>query len=480
MVESRMKLKHFLVCLIVSITIFSCKDITSPDKLLVEAHMAKAHQFYKDNKLEESLREYKEVLSIEPFTPGVTISLGIICLKLNKFDEAEKYLKLSLQENEKVANYHLGVLSSKKGNYEESLKYFLEFGKIKDKRELEINYYNHLGIIYHKLGNLAEAENFYKKALALNPDFKPARDNLSAVETSRKSLTGFIVTPVSEPKDVKEPKPLDEIKNVPEDLEKNKYYLDLSEKEFNNKNYTKALEYSQKALEYNRKDKVALNNIGYLYLDFKEYKKSEEYIKKSLEIDSNYSEAIWNIASLQLKTEEYQKAKENFTKLHNLEPGFYKKENYPVFEELIKKIDIEIAYQRYPLNMFNRYNLPTEYIGAGLKCYSDELSKLKEINYSDLLNNEMKKTFGGSIEIVLYDTTYQEYESKDLELKKSIFFSVKEKSSINSPFKTIDTNDRKINLLDAFYNLTIKLRNEKGFSCRFNNHYEEIVQIEGK
>lgn len=45
--------------------------------------------------------------------------------------------------------------------------------------------YNNRGVIYQKLGNLTQAEADYRKSIALNPNFKTARDNLAAIQNKR-------------------------------------------------------------------------------------------------------------------------------------------------------------------------------------------------------------------------------------------------------------------------------------------------------
>lgn len=108
------------------------------------------------------------------------LNLGLAFLKEDRWQEAEPFFRRVLEINPDFyrAKYSLSEVLFNLGRYEEALVYLKEVesaylvladaGRGSKKRGMEI--YHNIAACYHRLGNLKEAEIYYKKAIDIAPD----------------------------------------------------------------------------------------------------------------------------------------------------------------------------------------------------------------------------------------------------------------------------------------------------------------------
>ena len=84
--------------------------VIDPDSVLLDA--LKAEAYAEDRKFPEAILEYAEVLKKQPDFPGVHSALGEIYFKMNEPAEAERELRLALEDdpNNPPVNYTLGQM----------------------------------------------------------------------------------------------------------------------------------------------------------------------------------------------------------------------------------------------------------------------------------------------------------------------------------------------------------------------------------
>lgn len=92
------------------------------------------------------------------------------------------------------------------------------------------------------------------------------------------------------------------------DQEKAKMYLQMATDQLNDRQYTKALEACQKALEVDPQYAAVYNHMALVYMETKRFQKSEEAFKKALEIQPNYPEVFNNYGVLLNREEKYAEA----------------------------------------------------------------------------------------------------------------------------------------------------------------------------
>jgi len=129
-----------------------------------------AIQLHSINEKEEAIEYLKKSIEKNPVFALSWLELGIIMLENNDLEKA----KVALHKSESFAIYsmtydHLGILYGKLGELSKSADYF--------KKAINLSPYNadlhfNLGLTYHQLRNKKGAFLAFKKAVELNPEYK--------------------------------------------------------------------------------------------------------------------------------------------------------------------------------------------------------------------------------------------------------------------------------------------------------------------
>ena len=132
---------------------------------------------YKQDKFDEAIRLYQEILKTEPTNPVVNYNLALILSSKGKIKEALQLFDKAIKVNpytEHFWNGYIGALIADK-QFEEAE--IISRKAIKLKPNFSSLYLN-LGVILYRLGRFDEAETSYRKAIALKPDYAEAHNNL--------------------------------------------------------------------------------------------------------------------------------------------------------------------------------------------------------------------------------------------------------------------------------------------------------------
>ena len=136
------------------------------------------------------------------------------------------------------------------------------------------DYYNEKGIEYFKRDNAQKAENFFKKALELNPMYAKAYNNLANIEVQ---------------------------KDNPE----------------------KAIEYSNKALAIEPSYPESFYNLALIYKKKKDFANEIAYLDKAIQADPKYYQAYFTKGLAYYNAGNYEQAKYNFKEVLNLKNDHY-------------------------------------------------------------------------------------------------------------------------------------------------------------
>ncbi len=119
------------------------------------------------NQVVKALNVYNLGIKNIPDSSELYSNRGVLYYKANKLDLAESdFLKAyELNKFDFIAKSHLGFINLKKGNYEESIKYFKEALMIKP---FSADVYMSIGNAYEKLNKLIEARDNYEMAYEYN------------------------------------------------------------------------------------------------------------------------------------------------------------------------------------------------------------------------------------------------------------------------------------------------------------------------
>jgi Flp pilus assembly protein TadD len=164
----------------------------------------------------EAIACFKEVLQIDPSSPGSHNNLGVAYAKLGNVEEAVRHFAQALQldPSDAKVHYNEGLVLARAGRLEEAIDHFsaalqanpgylrarndlgvalAKLGRLDEARAqfseaLRLNphdpeVHNNLGITLARLGRPTEAIGHFQKALQIRPDFEDARRNLNWAAT---------------------------------------------------------------------------------------------------------------------------------------------------------------------------------------------------------------------------------------------------------------------------------------------------------
>ena len=141
-----------------------------------------------------------------------------------------------------------------------------------DEKVLTIKETFDLAVQNHQNNNLQDAQNYYQKVLALDPNYVPALNNLGNI------------------------------------------LLELGE-------HQKAKECYEKAIEIDPNYANAHNNLGIIFYGFGEIQKAKDCYEKAIKINPNYANAHNNLGVIHQNLGENQKAKECYEKAIEINPN---------------------------------------------------------------------------------------------------------------------------------------------------------------
>lgn len=124
------------------------KDTVQPsdDWEFAETHFERGNSLFNECKVEESITAYKQCLNLMPDYLPARYNVGIALSNLKRYDEA-------IIQLEKVIAAEAG----------------------------HVDALNSLGFIHSELGDKTLSKSYFKEALAINPNFTQAKDNLKSV-----------------------------------------------------------------------------------------------------------------------------------------------------------------------------------------------------------------------------------------------------------------------------------------------------------
>ena len=152
------------------------KSITDQDHRQQLAYQRLGVMAAKQGDFAEAEAHFKHAMKIATPTPDLYNDLGYCYYLQDRMDEASASYQQALKLNPhyKAAANNLGLVQGEQGHYEEALATFRKAGS-------EADAYSNLGYVLARNHDLAKAQQYYSRALDLNPDSKPAAEGLLQV-----------------------------------------------------------------------------------------------------------------------------------------------------------------------------------------------------------------------------------------------------------------------------------------------------------
>ena len=457
-------------------------------KLRIKETFDQALKNQQKNNLQVAEELYKEVLKSNPDHVEAHNNLGVILLRLGKFQEAKKCFEKVIEINPIYSKAYNGLGNSFNvlGEYKEAIKCYQKaieinpnfssahnnlgntFNRMEDYQKAKSCYlkaiefnpnqsdaHSNLGTALQALGELQEAKKCYEKAIKINPNYAIAHNNLGS---AFKILGELQEAKKCYEKAIKiNPKYADAYKNIGEIF---KLFGELK----------KAIKSYQKAIEINPNHAEAYNNLGNAFSEMEDYQRAKTFYQKAIEINPNHADAYNNLGSIFRGSKEFQRAADYFirsatvfgnaqflecTYLSNgienynkLLSTFAKKDpknlriaalaSYVSTKENIKNI---YPFCKKPLNYFFSKNLKNEFKSADL--FTEGILKIPgklESNWQlkTIVKNGYQSTGN------LFDKTYSEIAELKEKIEKQIRIYKKNYKNSDDYFITRWPNESKL------------------------------------
>ena len=150
-----------------------------------DVHYNFGHLLQEIGKPDDAEREYREAIRLNPRHGYAHGNLGALLLSrgdagaaIEEFREALRADPESIPARANLATT-LGLVRAQERDFPGAVEQFREVVRLEPK---SVEGWNNLGRALEMAGNLGEAVDCYRKALSLNPQFEPARQNLRRAE----------------------------------------------------------------------------------------------------------------------------------------------------------------------------------------------------------------------------------------------------------------------------------------------------------
>jgi tetratricopeptide (TPR) repeat protein len=161
------------------------EDIAAKSPAKVRAHVNLGNAYQNRGRFADAIREYKEVIRLDPNDPGAPNNLGTICYRQRNWAEAALWYRqaLRLDPGNVSAHYNLGRTLTEEGHFaaaEDALRQAIQIRPEFDPA------HNSLGIVYFKMQRYPQALAALKTAVRLNPGNGEAAKNVAILEQALK------------------------------------------------------------------------------------------------------------------------------------------------------------------------------------------------------------------------------------------------------------------------------------------------------
>ncbi|MCF6147390.1 MAG: glycosyltransferase [Candidatus Kuenenia sp.] len=159
------------------------EELLEIHKTLVDINaelVKKGQQALQSGKTEEAFKCYTKVINTNPIDEAAVYGIALVYQMENKIDEAIRPYKKSIKINPVFydAYYNLGFLYATISDIDNAIA---ALSKAVEIHNNDASVYNNLGVLYFKKKQNKEARSCFEKALAIDPDYQEAKQNLDKV-----------------------------------------------------------------------------------------------------------------------------------------------------------------------------------------------------------------------------------------------------------------------------------------------------------
>ena len=138
----------------------------------LENHIDKASVYVKARDYRRAIREYEEVIKINPDHARTNLLLGLVYADIGDLDQAVKYTEKALELDPSYNAYNnLALVYANRADFDKAID---NYEKAMAINPSAFTPYYHMGLIYSAKKDYEKALTFYKKAVELNSQYADA------------------------------------------------------------------------------------------------------------------------------------------------------------------------------------------------------------------------------------------------------------------------------------------------------------------
>mgnify|MGYP001194154222 FL=1 len=346
------------------------------------------------------------------------------------------------------------ILEHKNGNLEKAEVIYLEL--LKD-QPLNQDIYYYLGNLKISLNKFKDAEDNFRKAIELKPDFFQAQMNLA---NTLKELNKL-----QESEEIYKKVTKSEATHYKAYFNLGCLYQQLGRLKEAEENFYKAIRIKPDFFQ-------AYMNLGSVLKNLYKFNEAENIYKKAIELKPNFEKAYNNLGIVQVDTVKLKEAEENFKKAINLNSNI--KESYINLDLVLKQKELlSILHRKKGRKLKKNKNIIPNFFITKLKVDSKlitNLYKIKKMNLDKTIKYDARYGNGMcSSDFNLFKTNSNlKKVEKDLtnimesQLKSEVyiidsFFNILKSGSGTTPHNHVNQFDKNSGLIDQKYSLTYYL-----------------------
>ncbi|MDD5773153.1 MAG: tetratricopeptide repeat protein [bacterium] len=370
-----------------------------------------AEVFYKKGEFNEAGKKYSKALKIDPYYYPASIGLARIYWEKGKFTAAKKIYENILKKYD-IALAYIGMakyyVQQKDNN--KAMEFYNKAINLGNDYEAVREGFIGIGDLFAGKGNLTEAENYYNKAISIDPYNYSAYQKLGEIFFNAKkwesAKNNFLKAIEMFPQNEEVQKHLEvayknisketqakyekivEKEKAGKDKEKLIYsYKNLGWIHLGNGNYEGALKSFDQAIAVNPDYIEALQGKGMLFLKTEKYNEAEKIFQKIIGINKSYASAYVGLGIVNIKHNEINKAIENLEYVMKLNDADAK------IQSCLELGGLYYGQGNYALarnkflqaNTFNK-DIPEAYYGLGViyevkKLYNNAIIEFRKAIY---------------------------------------------------------------------------------------------------
>jgi tetratricopeptide (TPR) repeat protein len=280
------------------------------DEPTIYGMLEQARSFVDDGKSLHAMQIYKRIIDSSPTWTEPWVELFKIYCQVQRFENAEKLLKDSLQyvNETKEIIFLLGVLHLQTQNNQAALTYFRQLQQREAVLDAEFQARVHfnLGLVYVQMHRWGLAEHHLRKTRQLNPEFPKIDEALSEILLRRGHVREVVeILQAALSKD-----PYSWLGH---------YVLGIAFSRM--RQWKNAYEEFVVAVEMDPNEPRSWQKCGECLMALRELDQAEHYLRKALELNPKFTDAVVNYGFLYLERGDRVQAGELFDRVLAVEPA---------------------------------------------------------------------------------------------------------------------------------------------------------------